>query len=136
MLDTPSHGWSTIKVGGWSDRCSYLDDVPFMLLKALEETCRTGRPVSVKFDAEGYEYIIVFDVYETHVITETENSYKLVTVEIMSAELAAELIGDIRKDLPGWSGWADYGDMSGYERHKRETDLIALCCALKKATEK
>ena len=136
MLDTPRNGWSTIKIGGWSDRCSYLDDVPFMLLSALEEACRTGRLVSGKFDAEGYEYIIVFDMYETHIITETENGYKLVTVEITPAELAAEIIGDIRKDLSGWSSWIDYGDMSEHERREREEDLIILCRMLKKATEK
>ena len=36
MLDTPKYGWSHVSIGSWSDRCSYLDDVPMELLKASE----------------------------------------------------------------------------------------------------
>ena len=64
MLSTPKYGWSTITIGNWSDRCSYIDDVPFMLLSAVDEVIRTRTTYSVKFDAEGYEYIIVFDEFE------------------------------------------------------------------------
>lgn len=64
MLKEPKHGWSQITIGNWSDRCSYLDDVPFLLLEGMEGVCRTGNPVVAKFDAEGWEYLIVFDVYE------------------------------------------------------------------------
>ena len=35
MLDTPKLGWSKIHIGTWSDRCSYLDDVPMKLLEAF-----------------------------------------------------------------------------------------------------
>lgn len=136
MLDTPRHGWSTIKIGGWSDRCSYLDDVPFMLPKALEEACRTGRPVSVKFDAEGYEYIIVFDEYEAHIITETDTGHELKTIETTPRALERELIADIRKDISGWSSWPDYGDMSDDELQERTKDLSMLCDILEKRIQK
>ena len=46
----------------WSDRCSYLDDVLFLLLEGIEEALRTGNPVAARFDAEGWEYLIVFDL--------------------------------------------------------------------------
>ena len=35
MLDAPKLGWSKIHIGAWSDRCSYLDDVPMKLLEAF-----------------------------------------------------------------------------------------------------
>ena len=35
MLDTPKLGWSKIHIWTWSDRCSYLDDVPMKLLEAF-----------------------------------------------------------------------------------------------------
>lgn len=135
MLSTPKYGWSNIKIGDWTDRCSYLDDVPFLLLEMLEENGRTSRPVSGKFDAEGYEYIIVFDKYETHIITETDTGYELKTVEVRSEELAKDLIEDIRRDIDSWSGWIDYGDMSDDERQERKKDLLILCSIVEKRLE-
>ena len=41
MLSTPNVGWSRITIGEWADRCSYLDDVPFMLLEAIAEAAKT-----------------------------------------------------------------------------------------------
>lgn len=136
MLDAPKYGWSKITIGDWSDRCSYLDDVPFMLLEGLEEICRTGNPIAAKFDAEGYEYIIIFDRYETHIITEAETGYILKTVETTPEEMAAELIHDILENIESWSRWMNYGDMTDDELHERKKDLSALCSILEKRIEK
>lgn len=132
MLKSPNAGWSRITIGDWSNRCSYLDDVPYLLLEGVEEVCRTGYPVVSKFDAEGYEYFIVIDIDTVFIITETDDGYSLKTIEISIKGLAAELIADIRRDLDLWSEWVDYGDMSEDEKRERKKDLSALCEIIEK----
>ena len=126
MLSKPKHGWSKITIGNWSDRCSYLDDVPFMLLNSLEQSCRMHKPVSVKFDAEGYEYIIIFDWFETHIISDKEDDYTHTVVSIDRDELAKELISDILNNLPDWASWY-YCRMTEDQIEERKKDLTVLC---------
>ena len=132
MLSEPKHGWSAITIGNWTDRCSYLDDVPFLLLKGLEKSCRTHRPVAAKFDAEGWEYIIVFDWIESYIITDKCGKPQLISVPVGRDNIAKELVSDIRKNIDGWSAWIDYGDMPVDEREKRKKDLLMLCDILEK----
>lgn len=126
MLESPRHGWSQITIGGWSDRCSYLDDVPFLLLEAMKELFFTSKPVSVDLDAEGWEYTIVFDLFETHIITDTDDGFSVKTIKVTHEEIAQELIADIRRDIIGWSHW-DYCDMTDEQLCARERALLALC---------
>ena len=131
MLSTPQYGWSEITIGNWHDRCSYLDDVPFMLIETLDATINTGRPHCAKFDAEGYEYIIVFDVYATHIIHDDfDDEYYYYTVEINIRDLAMELLSDIRKDLDSWTNWM----LSGSEEENcwRKKKLAARCDAFER----
>lgn len=134
MLATPKHGWSDITIGDWHDRCSYIDDVPFMLLEAVDAVVRTYRPSAVEFDAEGYEYIIVFDVSETHIIfCDFESQYHYYTVEIDIKDLTMELINDIRKDVDLWSSWGI--QMSEDELCERQKDLSAWCDVIEKTAK-
>jgi hypothetical protein len=131
MLDTPKYGWCNIQIGEWYDRCSYLDDVPYRLLEAVDYSNRTNRPSSVKFDAEGWEYIIVFDAYETHIICyDVEGGYKYYTIEINLKDLIRELLSDIRRDLKAWSEWGY--DISDYEIEERKYDLDAWCSVIER----
>lgn len=132
MFSKPKNGWCTITIGEWSDRCSYLDDVPFMVLEGLEESCRTHKPVAAKFDAEGWEYIIVFDWLETHIISDIGGKYELVTVDVNRDELALQAISDIRRDIDGWASWLSYSTMSDDEKEERKKDLLVLCDILSK----
>lgn len=131
MLATPKHGWSQITIGNWTDRCSYLNDVPTLLLEALELTCRTHRPAAVAFDAEGWEYTIVFDDFATHVISDNcDEGYIYSSVEVKPADLAKELIADIRRDIDGWADWAF--EPSDDEVGERKKDLLVYCDILEK----
>lgn len=133
MLETPWCGWSEIKIGDWHDRCSYIDDVPYRLLEAVDHTNRTGMPSSVKFDAEGWEYIIVFDMHHTHIICydfENDGHYKLYTIDIDLKDLIRDLISDIRRDIEEWSKWG-FGRV--YEEvEERKLDLEAWCNVIEK----
>lgn len=125
MLSKPEHGWSRITIGNWSDRCSYIDDVPFELLGALETSCRVNQPVAVKFDAEGWWYLIVFDDFWTYIIEEADET-KLYRIKIDREELARELVEDIRRDINDWTMWFDYRGTEDYYS-ERKKDLLVLC---------
>ena len=126
MLDTPKHGWSSIHIGAWSDRCSYLDDVPMKLLEAFLRCFRCHEPQSVRFDAEGYEYIIVFDIYQTYVIT-SDDEDRLAVLDATYRKLAPECIADIRRDLDAWVNFrvCDYEGPSKQQKCKDE--ICRLC---------
>lgn len=131
MLATPEFGWSEIRIGDWYDRCSYLDDVPFELLESVDTVIRSGKPCCVKFDAEGWRYIIVFNTHQTHIINyDFEEEYYCYTIEISIKDLAMELLSDIRKDLDLWAQWLCFD--SEDEICERKKDLAAWCDAIEK----
>ena len=136
MLSRPIVGWSKITIGNWSDRCSYIDDVPFMLLEAMEESCRINKPVSVSIDAEGWDYIIVFDQFTTHIISEITDDYTYYSVDIDRDELAKELVSDIRRDIDGWCEWFCYHELTEDYISERKKDLLTLCDIVEKRISK
>lgn len=129
MIHNPKYGWATIKIGDFEDRCSYVQNVPVQLLKALDHSVRTYETSVVSIDAEGYEYIIVFDQFNTHIIMEDAevDRYSLKTINIGYRELARELIEDIRRDLKEWARWMDYGMMPENEQEERARELVSKC---------
>lgn len=129
MISTPKYGWSTITIGDWSERCSYLDDVPFMLLSAVDEVIRTRTVNAIKFDAEGYEYVITFDEFETHIVTfKDERTYTAIEIDI--EDIAKELITDIRNDLEEWAWWVP--GCSEDQFNERKLDLKVYCDIIEK----
>ena len=136
MLSRPIIGWSKITIGNWSDRCSYIDDVPFMLLEAMEESFRINKPVSVRIDAEGWDYIIVFDQFTTHIISEITDDYTYYSVDIDRDELARELISDIRRDIDEWCEWFCYYHLTEDYISERKKDLLVLCDIVEKRISK
>ncbi len=139
MLSTPKHGWSEITIGNWSDRCSYLDDVPFDLLKAIKHLYETYyTPVCVCFDAEGYEYTIVFDLFYTHIISSKSDGegFNYFSIDINIDDLAKELISDIRRDIDGWSKWLCYSDKPEDNIFERKRFLLNLCDSLERCIKR
>lgn len=137
MLETPKHGWSKITIGNWSDRCSYLDDVPFKLLNAIKKLYEGHEPVSVRFDAEGWEYIVVFDWHCTHIISESTdeecmNTFNYLFIEVNRDDIAKELISDICRDIDEWSKWLSYCDMPEEMILGRKNELLLLCEKIEK----
>lgn len=131
MLATPKHGWSQITIGDWSERCSYLDDVPYMLFEAIEAVCRTHCPSAVKFDAEGWEYILVFDDYTIYVISDKcDDGYIYTSIDVKVSDIAKELIEDVRRDIDSWALWAF--NPSDDEVAERRKDLLVFCDILEK----
>ena len=126
-LEKPLHGWSTLHMGNWSGRLSYVDDPAFDLLWAMERAVRTRRPSAVKFDAEEYGFIIVFDLAEQYVITDDEDANsRLDIIDIPLRDIAPGIIRDIKADLDVWAAFpADIED-SAAQIEERKINLGIL----------
>ena len=134
MLSIPKHGWVNISIGDWSDRASYLTDVHIDILNALINLLQNRKVSSVYCDAEGWEYIIVFDFYRVYIIEDKEEEPKLYHFDMSVKDLAIEVYKDIKENLYAWSLW-DYIVENEEKRLEHEKDinekLVALDAAIK-----
>lgn len=130
-LETPQHGWSKLHMGSWSGRLSYVDDPAFDLLWAVERALRTKQPSAVRFDAEGHEYIIIFDWYDQFVITDRDTP-ALTWIDMKLKDVAAALVRDIRKDLDLWAAFPAGAEDSQFELEDRKIDLGILLSVVEK----
>lgn len=130
-LETPQHGWSKLHMGSWSGRLSYVDDPAFDLLWAVERALRTKQPSAVRFDAEGHEYIIIFDWYDQFVITDHDTP-ELTRIDMKLKDVAAALVRDIRKDLDLWAAFPAGAEDSQFELEDRKIDLGILLSVVEK----
>ena len=130
-LETPQHGWSKLYMGSWSGRLSYVDDPAFDLLWAVERALRTKQPSAVRFDAEGHEYIIIFDWYDQFVITDRDTP-ELTRIDMKLKDVAAALVRDIRKDLDLWATFPAGAEDSQFELEDRKIDLGILLSVVEK----
>lgn len=130
-LETPQHGWSKLHMGSWSGRLSYVDDPAFDLLWAVERALRTKQPSAVRFDAEGHEYIIIFDWYDQFVITDRDTP-ELTRIDMKLKDVAAALVRDIRKDLDLWAAFPASAEDSQFELEDRKIDLGILLSVVEK----
>lgn len=106
MLSIPKAGWARVSIGDFSSRASYIRDVPVECLKAMISSYENNLPAVMKFDAEGWEYIVVVDDFKTHIISDDcEEGYAFSTIEIKKDDLARELVDDIKLHLNGWAIW-------------------------------
>ena len=134
MLINPHAGWVNIRIGEFEDRASYLTDVPIDILDALIESYKEHKPATIEFDAEGWEYIIVINTYETHIIDypyrtdeeylNSENDKQVLTaVEISIDAIAKEFISDIERDYDKWIHWMYYDDEDSIAKRKEDLDM-------------
>lgn len=138
MLKKPDAGWSEITIGDWTDRCSYLDDVPIMLLGAVKFILQKRRPRVLRFDAEGWVYYIMLDFYNVSIISKYSSifgdtahgdmTYKHRDFDIHITTLADELVSDIRENIDEWAAWfmRDRGRQVAARRRRLEN----LCNAV------
>lgn len=130
MLKAPYAGWTTIKIGDWSDRASYLTDVPMDILDAFINSYNYWQPAVIKFDAEGWEYTVVIDDYETYIIDYLHNdegdyldSFEanptLTIIKVKKKNLAKEVLNDIKSNFNSWVEWcSDDGDPEEIKKYE------------------
>lgn len=130
MLLKPKYGWSQLEIGNWSDRISYLDDAAFMLLETIIKSYEESTIQSVEFDAEGYEWKLVFDGEKVTVITEKDET-EITNLDISRTDIAKGIIDDIRHDVRDWVNFV-YWDLDEAAQKERENELLTLCEQLEK----
>lgn len=134
MFSIPKHGWVTLTINDWSDRASYLTDVPQDILEGCIAFLKNpARPVSVSFDAEGWEYILIIDHYNTYVI-ESKDEEKLYHFERSGIKLIEEIYKDISDNLYDWSLWSFDSDRDG-QREKDEKEIKCLLEMLRESLD-
>lgn len=130
MLLKPKYGWSRLEIGNWSDRISYLDDAAFMLLETIIKSYEEPNIQSVEFDAEGYEWKLVFDGEKVTVITEKDET-EITNLDVSRTDIAKGIIDDIRHDVRDWVNFV-YWDLDEAAQKEREDELLTLCKQLEK----
>ena len=131
MLLKPKYGWSRLEIGNWSDRISYLDDAAFMLLETIIKSYEEPAIQSVEFDAEGYEWKLVFDGEKVTVITEKDET-EITNLDVSRKDIARGIIVDIRHDVRDWVNFV-YWDLDEAAQKEREDELLTLCNQLEKS---
>ena len=140
MLERPSCGWVDVHLGDFCDRASYLTDVIYDVLEALIQIleCNGSASASVYFDAEGWEWYMVFTWYETFIIDypyRTDEEYmnsvddkpELTVIDMRIEDIAKEVIKDFEKDYDEWISWNPEG-----ESEERTKELEGMIEKLKK----
>ena len=126
MLSKPNCGWVNIKIGDWCDRASYLTDPHKDLLNGFIQLYSERKPNVISCDAEGWEYLIVLDINNVHIIEYGEKT-EFYTCEIDTKNLAQELIKDIEDNLDGWVHWDVEDDILVYERESLKEGYVGYC---------
>lgn len=122
MFSIPKNGWVNLTIENWTDRASYLTDVPQDVLEACISFMKNpSRPACISFDAEGWEYILIIGHYNTYVI-EDKDEERLYCFEKSSTDLIEEIYTDINNNLYDWSMWSFNSDIE--ERRKEDEEEI------------
>ena len=127
MLTKPQYGWTYLIFPNFSERASYLTDVPNDCLDAFIYALQTNNPAVIFFDAEGFDFHLVSSYYESYVIIDSDNT-KIYTFEKNIKELAEELVNDIQRDFNDWLNWECYddGEYAEVNREKFKEKLSLL----------
>lgn len=108
MFTKPEHGWTRLQLGDYTDRASYLTDVPNDCFEAFIEFFKTYKPQAIEFEAEGWtRYLVLNECYTTATtlnlddlgIAETYIHY--INIE----DLAEEFINDVESNYNEWQNW-------------------------------
>lgn len=138
MLSEPINGWCNINIGNWSDRASYLTDVPNDILQCVIEVLDREHSCSgsIHCDAEGWDYYILLTYRKAYIIEEKDES-ELIGVDINIFKLAQEVCADIEENIEKWVYWDCNSDLYTEEDVKIERDkLLKKIAKIKELLEK
>ena len=124
MLAVPKYGWNNINIGSFSDRASYLTNVPMDCLKNMIIALENNIDFCIDFDAEGWDFKVISDNYNTYIINSKE-SIELYTEDINIYKLAKEIHDDIFNNLNDWLSWYfEENELEEIENYKNELNLL------------
>lgn len=131
MFTKPKHGWTNLQLGCFESRASYLTDIPMDCLNAFIYALSNNKPITIYFDAEGWDFHLVSSYYESYIISNKNEESDLYLIEGSFRELAKELVKDIEKYLEDWIYWECYKDNED-EFKDRKSELNKKLLELKK----
>lgn len=117
MIENDGHGWGTFKLGNFTGRLSYIEDVPVDLLQAFIDWHDKGSGCAW-IDEEGTEFTLVLTPYSMYVIVERGGVELIDLSELKIEEIEKELIDDIENDLTGWSEFLPNDDVEEIQLHR------------------
>lgn len=123
MLTKPDHGWTNLQIGQFSERASYLTDVPNDCLDAFIYALQNKVPITVFFDAEGWDFHLVASYYQSYVIVDKDDA-KMFAFDKTVLELAKELYEDINNNFDSWVNWESYDDDDTDEEKEIKTETL------------
>jgi len=129
MFTKPKHGWVNIKLGDFTERASYLTDILNDCLDAFIYGHEKCMPISIYFDAEGYDFHLISSYYKSYIILTKEETPKLFVIEKDYTDLAWEIINDLEENICEWANWECYKE-NNIEEEKEK--LLQKIEALKK----
>ena len=121
MFTIPKHGWVNLQIEDFSERASYLTDIPNDCLDAFIHALHNNVPAAIYFDAEGWDFHLVSSYYQSYIIVDKDN-ITVYEVKKNILEIAKELYEDIKKNFDDWLNW-DYGDTTEEERKENKEKL-------------
>jgi len=116
MLTKPEHGWINLQINDFSERASYMTDIPNECLDAFINALQNSTPAVIFFDAEGWDFHLVASYYCSYIIVDKDDA-KLFTVSKNIHSLAKELYDDIKNNLDDWTNW--YLDEADTEEERK-----------------
>ena len=116
MITNNGHGWGTFKLGNFTGRLSYMEDVPVDVLQAFIDWHDKGSGCAW-IDEEGTEFTLVLTPYSAYVIVERGGVELIDLSELKIEEIEKELIDDIENYLTGWSEFLPNDDVEEIQLH-------------------
>jgi len=130
MFTKPEHGWTNLQLGNFSDRASYLTDIPIDCLDAFIYSLENNSPIAIYFDAEGWDYHLVSSYYESYIVVSKDKT-DLFLIDGNIRDLAKELINDIEMYFDDWVNWEHPFDKNEFiERKNIINDKLTILKSL------
>jgi len=117
MLTKPEYGWVYLQLGNFSERASYMTDIPNDCLDAFIYALQNNSPTVVYFDAEGWDFHLVASWYGSYVILD-KDAVKVFEINKNVFELAKELYEDINNNFDDWLNWGYAFDEEEIKEYK------------------
>lgn len=122
MFTKPSCGWVGITVGNYKASASYLRDVPMETIGSFIAAIQNNTPASILYDAEGWEFITVFDSYNAYVIECKDLESTIYHYTINFNNVIEDVYNDFNNNFNDWCNWnfnEDEDDVKEYSKELR-----------------
>lgn len=133
VLEKPLNGWINIHICDFVDRASYLTDVPIDILQSLIGAYKYHIPAAIKFDADGWEWILIIDNFDIHIISDGEDyadQFEYLHFEVDRDDFVQKIICNLLDNIDDWVVWCIDEDEDNAVTN-RKTEILQLIEELK-----